>query len=325
MRRVVPSVILLGLLTGCMPFGPTSSLLDDVRDIDGGECIKNGLDQQLDLTNVVPCTEPHVWEIVGVVPLPGEEYADFDRMVDDDGLLVADVFEMGLRACVPLVSEWSGLADTVGAVEPFASPDVMLWPAFGGNLVVSTTPEMTWGSYRALVCAIEWADADGLLQPQTSADSEPAITRLVSGTMAGVLRQCVLYTPKGYEPAPDCDLDPHSIEHLFTFDVAAVLGRDWVDAVDLKNITEKEWAALDEVCGAATSAVFGVGPREDVQIIADIPPEHWGIGPLGADHHSALCGAVPSDPSMLLVGQVWSLRSRPAGLVPGTGTVPVPV
>ena len=137
MRRVVPSVILLGLLTGCMPFGPTSSLLDDVRDIDGGECIKNGLDQQLDLTNVVPCTEPHVWEIVGVVPLPGEEYADFDRMVDDDGLLVADVFEMGLRACVPLVSEWSGLADTVGAattcgLECGSSPSTCRAPPRGG-------------------------------------------------------------------------------------------------------------------------------------------------------------------------------------------------
>jgi hypothetical protein len=315
-RTVAGVVVASALLTGC---GSGSSVLDDplidvVQGVQGGECFGSGSGGAFDITDEVPCTADHVWEVLGTVPLP-PAYADaaYGDLLDSRNVLVDDVFHAGMRACVPMVAEWSGLTDALAGTEPFG-PDALVWPGFAGNVLITATPERVWSDVRSLLCVVEWTDSAGAATPVASATEAPVIAGFADGDVPE-RRECRdLDAGDRYHPT-SC-ADPHDAELLFTYD-AAVHGADWVAGITPGELDLADWSVLDATCWAAGRAVFGAERTQtDLAIIADVGAETWGAGPFGADTHTVACLALPSDPSMLLDGPVWGLGDAPAALVP---------
>jgi len=312
----VAGALAVALLAGCSAVGGAfeDPLIDVIEGLEGGECVAAGQAGTFDLTHQVPCTDDHVWEVLGTVPLP-DAYADadYDDLVGEGSLLVDDVFHAGMRACVPQVARWSGLTDRLDGVAPFG-PEALVWPGFSGTVLISLTPERVWAEAHALLCVVEWTDLRGELMPVESETAEPVIAAFTEGG-APERRVCrALDAGGGFHPVTCAD--PHDAEFLFTYD-AVVHGADWVAGVVPDALTPEDWTVLDGACRAAAAAVFGgARTQPDVAIIADVSPDTWGGGPLGPDSHAVACMALPSDPEMLLDGPVWDLRDAPAVLVP---------
>lgn len=309
----------LAALAGCSAAGTIfdDPVIEAVEGLEGGECFAAGERGGFDITQEVPCTAEHTWEVLATVPLP-DAYADaeYDDLVDEGNALTDEVFHAGMRACVPEVARWSGLADRLDGVAPFGA-DALVWPGVSGTVLISLTPERVWADAHALLCIVEWTDLRGEPTPVTSASEAPAIAAFTAGT-APELRVCrALDAGGGYHPVTCAD--PHDAEFLFTYD-AAVHGADWVAGVAPEALTPEDWTVLDGACRAAADAVFGgARTQPDLAIIADVAPDTWGAGPLGPETYAVACMALPSDPEMLLDGPVWDLGDAPATLVPAAG------
>ncbi len=316
-RASAAGVVVLSLsLGGCLPGLGDDPVLAKLRSLEGGECIADDVPSGLNVMNEVPCLEPHVWEILGTVPVPGEfADADIDDLVTADGLLIDELFWQGLQECVPLAAQWSGLAAQFEDVTTFRN-DPMLWPAFNGQVAVTLPPEDAWPTFRRLVCAVEWSDIDGTRRPLESETVEPVIARFATASMPAELRVCTGPDPAVLE-STDCTR-PHVGEVVFTFEAPAVLGDDLVDVVDPGAMSEKDWLPFDQACWSAEDAVFGAHrSQQDVILLADIAPDSWGAGVLRPETRTVMCIAVPNGGTMLLDGPVWDLGSVPAPLVTG--------
>lgn len=319
MRRSAVSVVVAAslLLAGC---GNGGSVLDDpladvVRGVTGGECFTSGSGGSFDVTKEVPCTSDHVWEVLGTMPLPAA-YADatYADLLSPEHVLVDDVFHAGMQQCVPMLADWSGVADAVAGAEPFG-PQARVWPGFAGKVLITATPERVWADIRALLCVVEWTDVAGAPMSVASTTADPVLAAFTAGDVPE-RRVCrSLDAADEYHPA-SCT-EPHDAELLFTYD-AAVHGADWVAGVVPDALTPQDWAVLDAACAAASPGVFGAERTQtDLALIADVDGDTWGNGPFGPDTHEVACLALPSDPSMLLDGPVWGLGDAPAVVVPG--------
>lgn len=315
-RTVVCGVAASLLLAGC---GSGGAVLDDpladvVRGVTGGECFTSGAGGTFDITKEVPCTSEHVWEVLGTVPLPAAyAEADYAELLSPDDTLVDDVFHAGMQACVPMLAQWSGLADAIAGTEPFGA-DATLWPGFAGKVVITATPQRAWADVRSLLCVVEWTDVVGNPMSVASDTADPVIATFTHGAVPEQ-RVCRALDAAGRYRPVGC-AEPHDAELLFTYD-AAVHGADWVAGVTPGALTAQDWAVLDGACGAAADGVYG-GERTqtDLALIADVDPDTWGSGPFGPDTHEVACLALASDPAMLLNGPIWGLGDTPAALVP---------
>lgn len=308
------------LLAGCLPGQPLDRgdpSADSPGDVSGGMCIAHH-DGGLDARSAVPCTEPHEWEVLGILSTLPPEFAeaDFEALTDDAGKLRADVLAYGLRECSPFVSEWSGLGDTVGEVPIFAVADAILWPVIDGSFGVVLPSSALWRDHPVLYCTVQWTDDEGFPMNRAANSEEPLLASYARGAQVGSWRQCLIDGEEQVFPE-DCDATPHSAQWLFSFDATAVFGAAWTDAVDPRAITDEQRSDLDDACASASPAVFGgSGIRDDLRLQGDAPLAFWGQSPLGPDFHQAGCVVRPIDPETLIAGRVWGLGDQPARLVP---------
>lgn len=145
--------------------------------------------------------------------------------------------------------------------------------------------------------------------------NRPALASSGAADTPDEVRLCQTFDNKAeYIPVP-CS-EPHTTEVLFGFDATEVLGADWVAAVDPYALTESDVAAMDAVCGAAATAVFGSERTLiDVVILAELYFANWGTE-LSGGSHQVTCLAMASDQTMLLDGPVWGLGDAPVPLAP---------
>jgi hypothetical protein len=320
-RAIAAGVLLTAPLSACLSSLPVSldpygQEIQEIRDIDGGECFDRAFDDAIDFEKRTSCSEEHDYEVLAAIPLP-DHLADvtFAEAIDVGGEANQAIQDYVGPRCSAAVREWSGVEGTVGEMPQFAA-DTGLWPGASGDVALMTPPEFVWGRYQAMLCVFEFVGTTGDATPVASSSEEPALSHFGTAAAPDDVRICSTIDARtGHRPV-DCS-EPHGSETLFMFDAENVFGTDWVSGVDIKAMTEQSWADVNGVCASAVAAVFGSERTlQDVAIRGEIFPQAWGVPLVGHGSYPMACSAYPTDPAMLLNGPVWGLGDVPATLVP---------
>lgn len=253
------SVGLALVLTGCSDDSPAPP--------EAGQCfaqeVRDGSDVAPDFGSEVSCTEPHVYEVVEVLPIP-DQYLSGES---DDELLenrseLADVSDAASDSatsmreevyprCSPAVRQAAGLSDLTAQGATADELDVSLsgLQSVWFNL---TSPEQWVDGQTDVVCMIRYqSDSDGdgpqPLLPVTSPDERPLITRYTDGSVWPTeLRTC--FAPDAGDDIA-CD-EPHDQEVLFRLDARAALGESFLRGEDLTESVDSDDAdTLFRLCG----------------------------------------------------------------------------
>lgn len=265
---------------------------------EAGQCVAREVidqgDGTPDLTSVVPCTEPHLYEVTGVVPVPkrlldeSSEKASlarrnaFARVSDDpkgwDSQLVRAI------DCDKAMRETTGIADIPlprrearEAIRPVVA-NMLAWR--------NVAPAELWAKgEKVVICSYRFGAEKPTLH--RSPDQEPLLSHLLTPAFPVELRECV-----GDDEDNGSCAYPHGFETLLDLDLDKLLGdrRDTLNRGELLVVT-------DAICDALWSAVGGpvrgldtfpfpsddertascmVSPKEKG---ADLPPGYHAFGP----------------------------------------------
>lgn len=318
----VAAVLGLGAC-GAISNALTARQLDAWTNIHAGDCYDGGTSSDGFMFGAkVPCYAPHMFEIVAVVAAPDDLVAaGYGAMVSSDGTLSAEATDGGMELCGPAIEGASGLTERLSGVVPFDK--LVLWPGVSGNPLVAAPPEAVWDASPFLLCALQLVGGDGQPQAHQWDSGLPALTYFGGQATPEELRVCDLYDAASASFLPVPCSRPHSSELLFAYDARELKGNGWPTDLDPAVMTDKDWYALQSVCTAGWSQVFGTRRKAtDVAIVVDLSPAE-GNSVFGEDVRAVLCLAAPADPGMLLDGPVWGLGDEPATLVP-VSLVPSP-
>ncbi len=259
--------------------GLTACSADSPAPPEAGQCfaeeVKDGSDVAPDFDSEVSCTEPHVYEVVEVLPIPSQYLSgESEEELLANRTELADVSDAasesatGMREevypqCDPAVREAAGLADLTAQGASADELDVSLsgLQSVWFNL---TSPEQWVDGQTDVVCMIRYqsdSDDDGPspLFPVTSPDDRPLITHYTDGSVwPAELRTC--FGPDAGDTIA-CD-EPHDQEVLFTLDARAALGESFLRGADLtQDVDQDQVDTLFRLCGEVYGQL-GYAPGE---------------------------------------------------------------
>lgn len=276
MRRHLPVLLtLLALvLGGCSdgderPAGATKAAAPKPPEVvvpEAGQCVArevaDGQDVAPDFTSVVPCTEPHAYEVISVRPVPG-------RFVDATSEAAAQARRTELAR--------------VDAKAPRRSRDfqAVMWPGCDQAFRVATgvdrftfrarnaqqlkvnplgrnvgpwlnlAPPEVWTEQPLAVCSVRYAGqppkgaARGPLRPVTSANAQQVASTWMTPRFPQPFRLC--HEIRGNRRVP-CGA-PHGIEYLWTVDFKAAFGKDFLGGFeDLAALPREEYDTAVSLC-----------------------------------------------------------------------------
>lgn len=322
--RLVGVGILVLALSGCwvsleVETGVHSpgQLVEQVRDIEAGDCFRAGeVDgrENVDLTDQVPCTEPHEYEVLRQVAVPEEFVQPVAEMMAGPGY--TRLFHHAMPKCAEALVDRSGLGASVGSV-PGLDGDVGLRPAVHGGVRFVIPPQQVWDAHPIAFCVFAVLDRSGGTVTMASSSDDPVIATYGTRETWADLRTCLTGDPP---TSVGCGV-PHRAELLFEFDAERVLGSEWVADVDPTVLTDDVRADLAGVCESAAEVVYGADRTSDVlELRGVLSPEAWGpvpeTGLLWRTSYPVACAALTTDPAELLDGTVWGIGDGPAPVVP---------
>jgi hypothetical protein len=279
---IVAAAILILTLAGC----GGDSEKPEAAEIKAGTCIAKDVadenDRAPDFGSVVPCSEPHVYEILEVLDLPEnalsgktdkeklanrKDLANLASTEDDEASAENDAyFEFAFEACNAALLETTGYDRlTVDGVD---AADALVYPALGQKIVspwLNVSPQDHWlDDQRQLICSARFVknandtEGDGPVQPQSSANDKPLLSAIGSSSFPVELRDCNTFDTKDVSRPIGCDKQ-HYGETLFVFDAESVFDEKFVKGIDPEKPTDKEMDELDRVCAEAFPAVMSEG------------------------------------------------------------------
>lgn len=236
-------------------------------EVKAGQCfaeeIPDGNDTAPDFESEVPCTDPHVFEVLTVIDIADKFLTGTTKEQQlANRTALADVSEdpdeqtVAMRrdtypTCGPAFSEATGLSKlTIGGKD--AKQSGLGASIIGGSTWFNvTSPEQWIAGDKSLVCSIRFADRSndegdtGKVIPVTSPDKAPLITHYLDGEDWPVeFRRCI---GPNNQDSVDCD-KPHRQEVLFNLNLRGVYGTDFVKGEDLKNLDESDLGKIKSAC-----------------------------------------------------------------------------
>ena len=269
MRRV--SLVVMGVVTlvlaGCtslpfplplpIPHGAESSPLTAPGL---GDCLDdvNGLDA--DGRSSVPCTEPHLYDVVAVAEWPGMADAVADGGVRPTWQTItgnsynADPAPDGYEAwagpfCTQAIRELAGWDDVV--IRGDSAAELRLVPGgnFGVDYSLASLQDFEAGDRRT-VCSVAWGEPIAM-------PTGVSIARLTTSGMPSEIRECYVWE-NGEAPLDSGCTEPHDAQVILEFDARVPFDDYFISAPD----SEDAYARIDHYCTDAIAAVFPQGNDE---------------------------------------------------------------
>jgi hypothetical protein len=275
-----------------------------------GSCLSGYLIGLPDLGSQVPCTEPHVYEMVSVfdnaVPLEGASilaaggYPELDRVAEEhclQGTYRAAGLDPGLRI------------GSASALDAWAAP------ALSGEFELVDAEDDPTG--KRAVCALRWDDDTGDALSVASPVPDPLISLWPTDRLPLTLRACVVWPSGGPPVVGDCS-QPHRSEMIMSFDATAAMGADWVAGVDPDHPTDRQQQAADRVCAQAVDPLIAsASVSRHVRAWASFTAKAWAESTAHApDYRMTECLVSPLEQNRYMVGTVVGDGSHPARFVP---------
>jgi hypothetical protein len=265
-RKTIMAVVAAGaVLSGCSGSAEEKAEPEVVQAKEG-QCVAkevdDGIDPAPDFTTVVPCTEPHVYGVVGVVPIP-EKYlegtTDKEKLAQravlakpgevEPGSTRAEMMKDVFPTCEPKFSAQLGFDDL--SVRDKSAAEAGLRPYFGAGYWYNVTSKEQWlDGQTAVLCTIRLYDLpkgeeEASLLPTAGPDDAPLLTHYFDESFPLDLRRCIdADSRKLFAP---CD-GPHWDEMLYSIDMRAVYGKNFVRGQDLTNVDEASFAKIKRAC-----------------------------------------------------------------------------
>ncbi|WP_162891299.1 hypothetical protein [Aeromicrobium sp. A1-2] len=243
-----------------------------------GQCIAQEVDDANDVVpdtqTAVPCTEPHVYEILAVVDIPTDFLAgrtDDEKLArrtelattGDDSLPVRKKMSAQLApSCEQAYRDASGAAELTVAGK--SAEDVRLTPILNGasRWTTVTSPKLWLDGTTQLICSVRFAvpptdDGPGPVAPVTSPNKDLVISSLLTEDFPDAYRGCTVSTTGPSKSTP-CG-SPHQQEYLWTVDMRAVYGKDFLKDSDLANgkVSDDELSMMKRACGEPLAQLGG--------------------------------------------------------------------
>lgn len=238
-----------------------------------------------DPATAVDCAESHATEQYGVLGM--DEFWPADYEAYDAGTQTGNVWRAwassNCDALLQQVNDLDELAETLGLTEATVRASGFVANGFA----LPTRTEWNDGMHRTYCTVRATADheAAGLWAPT-----------LVSADMPDALTVCKGFAD-GETTVVPCS-EQHWREEAFYVNAADLFDQSFLDSVDPQNVTDDQWATLDEVCARSEELVVGA-QRDDVKLYSDVVAGYWGDEP---GWYPLNCGIVPEDSAMDLVG-----------------------
>ena len=276
--KLVAALVCLALgLAGCETEGPAEA----APRIEPGVCVAEEARDQgnlvPDLSTIVDCDEPHVYEVFDIVDVPAEALDGTTRQeridnrddlalpseLPDDSLQRRAYEEFAERECAASLQRVTGYDEL--KLRGTSAEDARLVPALRGISTpwYSVMPEKEWlDGRRAIACSARFEDPEHTdpgrtpTMPQASADGTMLIAGAGADSFPVEFRQCRAYDEKRRAAtAALCD-EPHVDEALFTFEADAVFGKKFMTSIQQRP-TPKKFNRFDDVCADALPQILG--------------------------------------------------------------------
>ncbi len=277
--------LILGLvLTGCG--GGGSNPKTSASDVQAGTCIAKEVDDEddtaPDLSSVVDCSEPHIYEVLDVVDLPDDALAgktDKEKLANRKDLATleneneeqsdqnAAYFEFALPRCEQALRKHTGYDDIT--VEGKSAEEIALLPVLGAEVYtpwLNLMPKTQWlEGKRQFICSVRYVEDSEEEEPPTEPVSSPDGKMLIASASSPSfpieLRGCSNVDSKKDDAVTSvgCE-ESHTSEGLFIFDGDVVFGEKMMAPITkAKNPTDEQMAPLDRACTDSLAAVMAEG------------------------------------------------------------------
>jgi hypothetical protein len=261
-RRLIAalaSAALLTVLSGCalplpIPKGPVKVSVPDGPLVAPsiGDCLEgmNGVDA--DWRSSVPCTDPHLYDIVAVAEWPGMADALDGRSAAN---VFADINDFAPSAFVQKYWAWAqefcetATRDALawGELDPrFDALHVMPAGGWGFDMSLATRVDFTAGEHRTL-CSLGWHEEHATLPGMTVAED------FVADTTAAT-EECWVMGTAVTTPV-DC-AENHTDQSVLWFDARTAFGDAFLAPVD--ELDDADWDLASSMC---VDLVFSVLPE----------------------------------------------------------------
>jgi hypothetical protein len=286
-----------------------------------GDCIAGEVDDEgdkaPDLDTVADCSEPHLYEISAVVDLPDsvlsgetdeEKLANRVELATPSGSselssVKAQYVAFAEEACADAalgVVGWGSLS-----LQGVSADDAQLQPLalMASPVWINVMPEDEWlAGNTQLICSSRFSeprlDASGVTvalpaaAPFSSPDAQPLMSHFATQGFPVELRACELAAEEGTRTYLGCD-EEHYAEFLFTYDALAVLGADFVNAVDPAKVSDEQYARIDQVCIDALDQLLPGYDTERFKGLGELGSQGWGT--VDAAYYQGQCTAAAED------------------------------
>jgi hypothetical protein len=259
------------VLTACFPLpgqdaaqqtAPPVDLppIEFTGELEPGACLESSHGRRSDRETIVPCTEPHRYDVVAVDEWPG--MADAIAKLGARGVwetMTGDAYVPqaepdGYRVWADRVCS-DAVRDAIGwdslSVRGLGADELWLEPMGGFEIDASLAgrTEFDEGDHRT-VCSIAWPAA--LAYPEGV-----TIERLTSSGMPSASRLCLLFVSEdAWGSEVDC-ADPHTDQMILRFDARVALGEEFL--VPEERFAPGAYDELSYFCTDAVDVVFEGG------------------------------------------------------------------
>ena len=286
-RRLL--IALVGLVLATVACESTEPA-DPAPQIRPGVCVTDETKDQgnlvPDLTSIVDCSEPHVYEVFAIHDLPREALTGSstrqDRLDNRDDLALPSELrddseerqayeEFAERKCTTSLQQATGFdelklgeatAEEAGVVPTLRGVDPARY---------SVMPEKEWLEGRQqVVCSARFEEAESTEPGHTPVDSKVSanfhmlITKVGGKVLPLEFRQCRAYDEKRREVSLSSCAEPHVDEALFYFEADGVYDRKVISGIE-KRPTPKKFDRFDETCTNALPQILG--PNYDSTVL----------------------------------------------------------
>jgi hypothetical protein len=277
-RRILFALVGLALVAAaCERAGP-----DDVApDIRPGICVADEIRDQgdlaPDLSSIVDCREPHVYEVYDILDIPANALAGTtrqERIANRDDLALPselpddsaerqafeDFAEVECAASLQNVTGYDELK-----LRDASAKDARVVPALRGINApwYTVMPEKEWlDGRRQIVCSARFEDPEHTgagrtpAKPQISEDDRMLLTKVSDQALPVSFRECRAYDDARREVAAASCAEPHADEALFYFEADAVFDQRFIASI-VRRPTPKKFDRFDEVCTGALAQLIG--------------------------------------------------------------------
>ncbi|MET0766787.1 MAG: hypothetical protein ABWY50_04010 [Aeromicrobium sp.] len=274
MRRTALSALAIAMLFALCACGGSSSpeakekqAAPAPKAFEAGQCIggeiSDGKDVAPDPETVVPCTEPHTYEIVAAIDIPDEFLAGktdeeklarraqlADIKADPKGSIRAKMSAATFPKCKLPYLAATGMARLKVQGKSAAKVSMVPWVENVSQWYTVSSPEQWVAGITQAVCAYRFADVKqgvkgrAAVTPITSPTAKPVMASFLTKEFPVKLRPCFKVGGKVDVPCAK----RHGQELLWSLDLKAVYGRGFLSGANMDQLGGEDFVKVQSAC-----------------------------------------------------------------------------